>query len=126
MDQKLKNELKRIVRELMDADKENDVKKHRPDDSCIETATPVEKYQTKLLEQMDGRLDRVETTLVLTQKDMEHHISRTDHLQNIVEPMHERYMQWKGALKLLAFLATLGGLIKLSLFFLAKFGIFVI
>lgn len=47
--------------------------------------------------------------------DLKHHIKRTDDLQNIVEPLHEKYHQLVGAIKILTTLTAL-----ISLFQAAK------
>lgn len=64
------------------------------------------------LEKIDARLDDIHITQVAQAKDINHHIERTDTLQNIVMPLQKKYEQGIGAIKLLGFIISCAALFE--------------
>jgi hypothetical protein len=64
------------------------------------------------LDVMDGRLDRVDVTLAEQALDLKHHISRTDTLQKMVEPLYKRDQQLIGIFKFLTGVGIIAGIVK--------------
>jgi len=65
------------------------------------------------LENVASDVSDMKSIQIAQAKDIAHHISRTDALQDIVTPMAKRHQQMVGVLKFVAFLISLGGLLKL-------------
>lgn len=70
----------------------------------------MEKKVLEKLDNIDGRLDRIEITQVEQAADLKHHIMRTDKLQEMVEPIYKRDQQVIGMIK---FITTISGIILL-------------
>lgn len=64
------------------------------------------------LDRIDGRLDVIEKVQVKQASDIEHHIQRTDLLQDQLEPIYKTYLQGVGIVKLIALAATIFGMIE--------------
>lgn len=72
---------------------------------------------------IEERFDKIEGTQIEQAKDICHHIERTDELQDIVEPLYNKYQQILGVVKFIAFFAVLGGsigTIKLIISYLSQ------
>ena len=69
------------------------------------------------LEVMDGRLDRVDVTLAEQALDLKYHISRTDALQTMVEPLYKRDQQLVGVFKFVTIISLLLGIYKILISF---------
>lgn len=74
----------------------------------------------KRFDKVDDKLEKIDTSLgeiseiqVAQAKDIAYHIARTDTLQNALSPISKDHQQLMGILKFIAFLVTLGGLLKL-------------
>lgn len=64
------------------------------------------------LDRIDGRLDVIEQVQVKQAADIEHHIQRTDLLQDQLEPIYKTYLQGVGVVKLIVLAATIFGMIE--------------
>lgn len=64
------------------------------------------------LDRIDGRLDNIEQVQVKQASDIEHHIQRTDLLQEQLDPIYKTYLQAMGVVKLVAAAATIFGIIE--------------
>ena len=64
------------------------------------------------LDRIDGRLDVIEKVQVKQAADIEHHIQRTDLLQDQLEPVYKVYLQGMGIAKLVALTGALFGIIQ--------------
>ena len=71
------------------------------DNNSNEQLIRVEDKIDKLHEKLDG----VIITQVAQAKDIAHHIARTDDLQKITTTLNEKYIQAKGAIKILCWIA---------------------
>lgn len=79
-----------------------------------------DKLETKI-DALDSKLDNIVTTQVSQAKDIQHHIKRTDDLQNIVETLHDYYKELRGAMKVLTGIIMLYSLVQALKYFATLF-----
>ena len=65
------------------------------------------------LDKIDTSLDDIKNVQIAQAKDIEHHVTRTNELQDIVTPLQQNYQQAVGILKFILFIAACEGIIKI-------------
>lgn len=73
--------------------------------------TVLDKLENKM-DQVDGRLNSMDKTLVKQEENLKEHIRRTEILENELKPIKKHVSHIEGGLKLLGALATIAGLLS--------------